>query len=150
MTTTISNTTDLREEIAKLNLIAEATYFELAIRLHMVSEEKLYVGWGHESYADYVKEELSRSKTFASNMLKAGKWIVENNKDPKELPTSYSRLVQAIRLHPDNADLALAAATSLGEDDLVHQAKEARYLPHEGDFEMVCKICKTPQNIHAS
>lgn len=146
-----SLTTNLRDEIADLNITAEITYFELAKRLHKVSEEKLYLGWGHDTLADYCKLELSRSKTWTSNMLKAGTFIIKNDIDLKDLEsTSYARLCQAIRLNPQNPEKAMADAVTLGEDDLVHKAKNAQHGPHPFEKEDYprCKTCGTPENLH--
>ena len=145
------STTNLREEIAQLNIGAELTYLELAKKLYVVSEEKLYIGWGYETLAEYVKNELQRSKTFCSNILKAGTFLVKNELEPQDLSgTSYARLVSAIRLHPDNAQLALAKAQTLSEDELVHQAKEKKFDKHpfERPEYLPCAKCGISENLH--
>ena len=143
--------TSLREEIAQLNFVPEKAYFELAKRLSYVSEHKLYSEWGYDSLAQYVKQQLTRSKTFASNILKVGTWMLENAKEPDELiGTSYARLAQAIRANPNNPQLALAEATTLSEDELIGKAREAKFGEHEPTWIEVCEICKTPRKLHAT
>lgn len=141
----------LRAEIADLNITAEITYFELAKRIRAVSEEKLYLSWGHDTLADYCKTELSRSKTWASNMLKAGTFIEENKVELQDLQsTSYARLCQAIRLHPNNPALALSTAITNSEDQIIQESKEKKHGKHPFEKEDYprCKTCGTPENLH--
>lgn len=132
---------EILERAKNLNAAVESHYLHLALTLAEISEAKLFREVGYGSYTEYVENELSRSKTFASNMLTVGKFLKENNYLPESVYTSYARLATSIRAHRDqDPQYILAAAQTNTEAELIQARQEKEAGEHE--CVAVCKHCK--------
>lgn len=67
----------LREETRKLSEAGDAAYITMAGNLHTIRRGKLYKGWGHDRFGDYIEIELGVSLRKAEYLVQIWDYYVE-------------------------------------------------------------------------
>jgi len=104
----------------------------LATTLSIINDTEAFRALGYDTFFEYAQEELQRSKSTVSKLLKVGNWVIENKFQPEKLDTSYAKLYESINLYQDKDPLfVLASAQTNTQMELEDARREAIHGPHQ-------------------
>lgn len=127
-----AETQDLLNRAKLLNSAVESGYMTLATTLSQINSTEAFKALGYDTFFDYAKEELNRTKGTVSKLLKVGDWIVQQQYEPEKLETSYARLYESLNLNKDkDPQFILAAAQTNSQSELEDAKREAKHGVHE-------------------
>lgn len=145
------STTGLLEKTAELNKMAEFSQVALGICLARVKETEAYKGQ-YETFDQYYRQELNRSKGDISKLLKVGRFMLDGG-FPEETEVGYTVLHTAILALPDKKpEYVLATAQTNTISEILENRRDDAFGQHPADWEPAfhCKTCgkftTNPQN----
>lgn len=90
----------LLERASKLNKLSEVSQVALGMCLAIIKSEETYKEAGYDTFDQYYKQELGRSKGDISKLLKVGDFMIRGQ-FPEETVVPYTLLYTAITAFPD-------------------------------------------------
>lgn len=133
---------DILDYAARLNKMAECSTIVLGTVLCKIKEEESYRP-EFETFDEYYKSALKRSKGDISKLLRVGRFMLDGGFRAESMPDlGYTVLYSAILSYPDKEpDYVLAAAQTQTLAELADGSRD-KYGEHTPEWEAVFK-CKT-------
>lgn len=77
---------ELRARVRQLKADIDSSYIQLGRDLYLIYHRKLYEGWGHDTFTDYVENEVGMSQSRAERCRRIWtKFVVKEGISPKAL-----------------------------------------------------------------
>lgn len=137
------STQGLLAQAAKLNKLSEVSQVALGMCLVKIKETEAYKG-EYDSFDEYYKSELKRSKGDISKLLKVGRFMLDGGFRTEKLPeVGYTVLYSAILSYPEkDPKYVLAAAQTQTLAELADGSRD-KFGIHTPDWEPAyhCKVC---------
>ena len=133
----------LCERASKLNKLSEVSQVALGMVLCAIKEQESFKELGYESFDEYYKGELNRSKGDISRLLTVGRFMIQGGFN-EETEVKYSPLYLSIKAFPDKEpQYVLATAQTNTISEIMENRRDDAFGDHPCDWEPArhCKTC---------